>query len=212
VTLILKNPVETGPALLYHSRTNSAASNRPQLVIGTADVEPPPPGDTTTVKVGDDAFVRDGTNAARNYGPATTLEVKTAAAGTSATRHAYLRFDLTNITTITNAKLRLTGRLSSAGSAIATQVFGATGAAWSESLINWNNKPAITTPALSSVSVTDTTDRVYELDVTAYLQAEKAAGRNVVTLVVKNAAVTGPAILFKSGEAPSGGPELRITA
>jgi len=46
-----------------------------------------------------------------------------------------------------------------------------------------------------------TTARWYELDVTAYLRAEKAAGRNVVALALKNLANSTPYVTFSSKEA-----------
>jgi hypothetical protein len=58
--------------------------------------------------------------------------------------------------------------------------------------------------------VTDTTARWYEWDVSAYLQAEKAAGRNTVTLVLKNLVNSSPFDSFRSREAASNRPELLL--
>ena len=59
----------------------------------------------------------------------------------------------------------------------------------------------------------DTLQRWYELDVTAYLQAEKAAGRNVVTLALKNLTNSTPYVQFVSRTVtPLGNrPQLVIT-
>ena len=51
-----------------------------------------------------------------------------------------------------------------------------------------------------SIVNNSTTARWYEFDVTAYLQAEKAAGRNVVTLAFKNLANSTPYVTFTSKE------------
>ena len=66
---------------------------------------------------------------------------------------------------------------------------------------------------LASVTLVNnsTTARWYEWDLTAYLQQEKAAGRNVVTLVMKNDVNTNPTATFRSRQASSNRPELRIT-
>jgi len=45
-----------------------------------------------------------------------------------------------------------------------------------------------------------TAQRWYEWDVTAYLQAEKAAGRTVVTLALKTLASSVPHVTFASKE------------
>jgi hypothetical protein len=56
-----------------------------------------------------DAFVRNGSYAAKNYGSDTSLIVKgTATSGTS--RISYLKFSLSGISNVTSAKLRLYGR------------------------------------------------------------------------------------------------------
>jgi hypothetical protein len=50
----------------------------------------------------------------------------------------------------------------------------------------------------------------YEVDVTACLKAQKAAGKSSVTLVLKGAGSTTPYAQFSSDEAGSNGPELLI--
>ena len=44
------------------------------------------------------------------------------------------------------------------------------------------------------------TNKVYEVDLTAFLQAEFAAGRKVVTLVLKNASTSDAQTIFGSDE------------
>ena len=82
---------------------------------------------------------------------------------------------------------------------------------WSESGITWNNKPASGATALATVTmVNSTAARWYEWDVSAYLQAEKAAGRTSVTLVLKNLANSSPFDTFRSKEASSNRPQLVV--
>jgi len=85
-----------------------------------------------------------------------------------------------------------------------------TNTTWTETGITWNNKPASGTTALATVTMVNnsTTSRWYEWDVTAYLQQEKAAGRNTVTLALKNLANSSPFDSFRSKEATSNRPEL----
>lgn len=91
-----------------------------------------------------DAYVRDGGTAATNYGTATGLVVKKDG-NSGFSRITYLKFDLHDFTDTGMAKLRL--QLSGAGTAIAGtqwQVWKSTDDSWTETGINWNNKPANT--------------------------------------------------------------------
>ena len=56
-----------------------------------------------------------------------------------------------------------------------------------------------------------TTARWYEWDLTAFLSAEKAAGRTAVTIVLKNDVATSPHATFRSRQAASNRPELQVT-
>jgi hypothetical protein len=84
---------------------------------------------------------------------------------------------------------------------------------WGETQITWNNKPASgTTPlAAAVIDAQTTTERWYEWDVTAYVQQQKAAGRHVVTLLLKNDANSSPNDAFRSREAASQRPEVVLT-
>jgi hypothetical protein len=58
--------------------------------------------------------------------------------------------------------------------------------------------------------VSGTTAAWYELDLTAFLAAEKAAGRNAVTLVLRNPTASSAQTIFASDEAAAGRPELVV--
>ncbi len=164
----------------------------------------------TTLAPVADAFVRDGSYNGTNFGTAKTLDVKKSDAGFN--RESYLKFDLTNITSISGAKLRLYGQLDNTKEKnIATGVSGVADINWSETGITYLNRPTTAT-ALSSTTIIDTVARWYEWDVTAYLAQQKAAGKNVVTLAIKSLASANPRTFFNSREAGTNGPELKITA
>ncbi len=55
-----------------------------------------------------------------------------------------------------------------------------------------------------------TTARWYELDVTAYVAQEKAAGRHLVSLALRNDARSSPSDQFNSKEAGTNRPELVV--
>ena len=167
---------------------------------------------TRTLSSVADSYVGSHSSAAKNFGSTGELMVK-AAAPDAYNRHAYYKFDLTSLTNITSAKLRLFGRLISdvAADAVTTGVFGASDAAWTESGITWNNKPSSGSTALATTRVTAGAARWYEWDLTDYLRQQKAAGKTSVTLVIKNLTITKASAGFRSKEASSNKPQLVVT-
>jgi hypothetical protein len=155
-----------------------------------------------------DAHVRDGSSANTNFGGATTIEVQTSSTA-GLNRDAYFKFDLTNVGDINNVKLRIYAALSAAGS-VATSVYPVTNTTWTETAINWNNRPAVGSPILNNVTVNSTSLAWYELDVTNYITGERKAGRNVVTLALHNQSNSTSNINLNSKEAASNKPELAI--
>ncbi|HET9314057.1 MAG TPA: Ig-like domain-containing protein, partial [Vicinamibacteria bacterium] len=159
-----------------------------------------------------DSYVRNGSQANNNFGTSTALEVRTASSPN--TKWTYLKFDTSAVATVTSARLRLFGNLTSTTSTVVrTQAFGAASTTWTETGITWNNKPPSGTTVLAAVTLVNssTTARWYEWDLTTYLQQEKAAGRSVVTIVLKNDVDTNPTATFRSRQASSNRPELRVT-
>jgi hypothetical protein len=162
-----------------------------------------------------DSYVRDGSaNAGTNFGTVTTLSVRTDTVVNSGNnRDAYLKFDTTSATNVTSAKVRINAALSAAGT-VSTSIYSVATTTWIESgtgSITWNNKPARGATPLSSVSVTGTTAAWYELDVTSYVQSEKAAGRPIVSFAIHDAAAATPIINFSSREAATNKPVIVIT-
>lgn len=201
------------PVAIFSSK--EAAANKPELRIveGTGPVSPPPPppptSGVTVLRAAGDAFVRDGTYAAQNYGSATALEVRRSGSG-GYSRQSYLSFNLTTLTTITSAKLRLYGNLVDDRAATGdVQVF-ATATGWTESGIKWGNKPAPSGAALGKITVAGRTAKWYELDITSWLIAQKRAGKTQVSLALIAPLVTANAATFASDEAAANRPELRV--
>jgi hypothetical protein len=158
-----------------------------------------------------DSYVRDGSSATTNFGTATTLQTQSSAtAGNN--RESYLKFDLTTVTGITRATIRLYGSLSDAtGSNVPAGIYSVATTTWVESgngSITWNTKPASGASPLATTVIGNNVPRWYEFDVTSYLQAEKTAGRNVVSLAIKNTAQSSPFASFNSREATSNQPQL----
>jgi glucose/arabinose dehydrogenase len=186
---------------------DEASSNRPQLLATQTTSSA-----GTALSAAADALVRAGSKyAGTNYGSSGELWVKKNGS-TSLNRQTYLKFNLGSVTSIASARLRLYGSLTDTrNSRVTVNVYGASNTGWTESGLTWNNKPAAGSTLRASASVSGTTDRWYEFDLTSFLKAEKAAGRNLVTLVLKSPTNTDAAAVFNSGEASGNRPQLVIT-
>jgi chitodextrinase len=156
-------------------------------------------GGTVVLAPTDDAYTRDGSNAANNYGSDTLLIVKTDTAGSI--RYSYLKFDLATVGTVTSAKLRVYGSASASTTLTAYQAADS----WTNSGLTWNNAPAAGAAA-GSVALTATV-QYYEIDVTAYVNAQ-LAGDKVVSFVLKESA--GKYTTFNSNNNSSNKPQLKI--
>lgn len=129
-----------------------------------------------------------------------------------------MRFDTSSVTgTISRATLRVYGKLNAvvgANQNIPCAVLPGSDAAWTETGITWNNKPAPNVPAeLTRVIVTDAIARWYEFDITAFINQERAAGRSVTGVLLRNMTngETGDYFtVFNSREAASNQPQLVI--
>ena len=157
------------------------------------------------------AYAQDGASSGSNFGSSSQVQVKkTTQSGYN--REGFLKFDVSGVSVINSAKLRLFGNLGDAQNAsVQTQVFGSPNTSWTESGITWNNRPATGGSALSTATVTGTTAKWYELDVTSYLKAQKAAGVGQVTFVLRNPNASNSVVQFNSDDAASNRPQIAIT-
>jgi hypothetical protein len=89
-------------------------------------------------------------------------------------------------------------------------VYGSSNLSWGESSITWNNRPSTTTGVLASATVTGTTSKWCELDLTSYLKQQKAGGASAVTLILKGTTVSDSIIQFDSDEGANK-PQLVLT-
>lgn len=167
-----------------------------------------PPASTTEVPALADLYVRGG-SATSNFGTATQL-IARLANQTKDTYETYLKFDAGRPCTVSSVKLRLYGQLSSSGT-LPLAVYGVPVTSWTETGTNWNNKPAAGT-LLRMVNINGTVAAWYEWDVTDYVRAELAAGRSVVSFVLKSTATTNYQVTFNSREATgANAPRLAVT-
>ena len=201
---------EDGDATNGAASFTLSSSGLPSKSVTATEADNDVPAAPVTLRALADAYVRDGsTYAGTNFGTSTQLQVKQGVAGYA--REGYLRFDLSGVSQVTSAKLRLFGRLdSTADAGVGFTVFNSNDTTWSETGITWNTKPAANTAALVSATVSGTTGKWYEVDLTAFLKAEKAAGRNMVTIVLRATAPSTSLVQFDSDEATNR-PELAVS-
>ncbi len=157
-----------------------------------------------------DSYVM-GSGVSSNYGTRTYLQTKTA--DVASTRWTYLKFDISAASpTFNTATLRLRGGGGASGGTISS-VFAVPDTSWTETGITWTNKPALAATELSHITIPPTASALQNWNVTAYIQSEKAAGRNTVTLAIKNPQTSTSILSFDSKEAVSTGgtaPQLII--
>lgn len=160
-----------------------------------------------------DAYVRDGSNAAITHGTTdpTLLITKIPPAGQlNNAREAYLTFDISSLpANLSSVKLRVFGNIEATSvPVVPVGVYSVANTAWSETALTWNNKPATGASPLSTTEVSNGAGKYYEWDVTGYVSAEKAAGRTLVSLALKSQQAHDPRIFFNSKEATANAPQL----
>jgi trimeric autotransporter adhesin len=100
-------------------------------------------GTTTLTPVADTQVKSD--SASTNYGTLTTVRVRGGTTASPTTYWTFLRFDVTGVGAVSNAKLRLfvTDDSNDGG----TVYLIPNTPAWAETTLNWNNRPVTTLPA-----------------------------------------------------------------
>src|SRR5439155_25034365 len=125
-------------------------------------------------------------------------------------RDAYLKFDTSSAKgLVTGAKLRFYGKLSAAES-FAAGVYAVADTSWAEASPTWRSCPRFGS-RLGTVTVTSTSGGWYELDITSYIKAERAAGRNTISLGLHGLASTVAKLSVSSRESGANGPQLVVT-
>jgi hypothetical protein len=176
-------------------------------MVGT----PPEQGAPLSLRAAADAYVRDGaTYANTNFGASAKLQLKRAGAGWY--RESFLRFDLSKVGSVSSAKLRLFGKLDNTRSAsVGFQVYGSADTTWNESAMTFNNRPAASGAPVAAGRVTGTSGKWYEVDLTAFLRQQKAAGATAVTLVIRASDVSNSTVVFDR-DAGTNRPELVVAS
>ena len=130
------------------------------------------------------------------------MEVKSSGAYS---REANLKFALNGLSgSVTNARLRLCVQYASTAN---HTVYSVTNDSWTESGINWNNKPA-TVAALDTQAVPGI-DQWIEFDVTAFVASQMSDGQVSFTIRSDNSNTVG--YHSTEGSDPARQPQLQVT-
>jgi hypothetical protein len=151
---------------------------------------------------------KGGGNAAINYGAATVLEAKTQASDANVNRQIFLTFDLAGITGAVNAAILQLNRTAGLANVVMT-VYQCNDVVWSETGINWNNKPAL--GASITATMLTATNGWYTSDVGSYVTARKAVGATAITFACVGAEQGGTAQQVFSSKEGLNKPVLQIT-
>ncbi|MEO7309585.1 MAG: DNRLRE domain-containing protein [Chitinophagaceae bacterium] len=156
----------------------------------------------------DDAQVYAG-SVANNYGADVKLQVKKKE-GSSITRNAYLKFDLTGITVdqVGKAKLRLYCNNKAVDTVQSVMAAYATSSGWTEAAIKWNNAPAFGATLTTTVIVAKT--GYYEWDITEYIKQAIPLGTQV-SVAIADVNFSNNLVELSSKEAANK-PQLVISA
>ncbi|KAA6439302.1 DNRLRE domain-containing protein [Dyadobacter flavalbus] len=167
------------------------------------------PVSSVTLKPLADAYVRDGSYKATNFGTAVNLDVKNNASDPSASRSAYLRFPLSSASAVTSARLRIYGHNHENSKSVSVHAYGVNNDIWTENGIVKNNAPAASTPSLGYAAVNNTY-KYYEIDVTSYVKAQQQSGETLVSLMLSDPNNRNIRLVFNSKEEGSYPPELIV--
>lgn len=173
---------QLSPTVKMQVNTNATAGKSINATFTLADT-------TSTLSPTADAYVRDGTYAANNYGTATTISVKNEVLNYD--RNGYLKFDLSSVNgKVASAKLKLVPTTIGSAPNMVHNLYLTATDSWSESGINWNNKPANSGGAIASWSVPGIAMTPVEVDITSYVNAAMN-GNKVLSLEIEAAANYG---------------------
>jgi len=208
VTLTLASPVVSSDSVTVAYTMPSSSPIRDvagndaasfSAVTVTNNTPPTGGGGTTTFTAVEDAQVKSS-SATTNYGSATTMRLREESGGT--TYQSYLKFNVSGLSgTVTSVKLRLfvTDAGPDSGHVHAVP------STWSESTLDWNNRPVIGGPELGSVGAS-TVGQYIEFDLGS---SALGAGNGTYSFGIRTTSTNS--VIFNTSEAATNRPQLVVT-
>ncbi|WP_372629785.1 alpha/beta hydrolase fold domain-containing protein [Cohnella sp.] len=178
------------------------------------DPNPEPPQkivtEVATLMPTDDAAI-DSTaaNAGTNFNEKTGSSVGlfSISSDSSKSKIVYFKYDITSASSADYTyKMYVSAKTGSSGLGVELSVFGLDDLSWSETELTWNNAPVTSldpTALIGSFTVDSGTTRLYEVDVTDYIQSRIAQGRSQVAFIVGDAGQSGISVNVYSKETTS---------
>ena len=199
--------VNAGAPLPLNIATELSVAQSPQHIGAMTAYFVPRVLETSAHEVVADAFVRDGSSAASNFGTLSELQIKRdATVGFS--RQSHLRFDVSALRgKIQSVKLRLFGNLP-AGTEAFVAASPVADDGWGETLVTWNNAPAGGSE-ITQTRVAGTTNTWYEWDVTEAAKSA-VAGDKLLSLKLECAQVGIALARFNSRENSANRPQIVV--
>jgi hypothetical protein len=170
-----------------------------------------PPPSSAAARVLADGYVRGGTYAATSFG--STAEIITKfSADANYLREGYMKLDIGAVQARDTVTLRLYGNLSDTRAAsVTTRIYGVSNTSWAESTLTYNTRPTAETTVRGTIVVSGTTGQWYQVDLTSYVQQQRAAGQTTIAIALKNPDDTLPYATFRSRQSSANKPELVIS-
>jgi len=160
----------------------------------------------------DDAYVHDGEYATQNFGTADLLNVKLETEREGFTRMFFLKFDISEVTAVQKATLRLYVVRSDVLELKQIAFYDITGEAWSENEITWENAPRTSGTFIKDVFTDNFSNVWFEVNLTDFVKKHVEAGTKEISIRVEHLSDHwGGIIQFASKEAENNHPELVIT-
>jgi len=148
-----------------------------------------------------DTYVRDGGDAANNFGAAEVLQLKWESDRGGMSRIVFLKFDISEVPAVERATLRLFMELNDVLELKRLAFYDITGVEWSESEITWETAP-LTGGEHIRDTFTDNFANVWlEVNITDKGQKKVSAGKDLISIPVEHKSDHwGGAIFFTSKE------------
>ena len=206
VTTYTDNTVSPSTSYTYRVTATGFSNSAPSNEASVTTPNNPVSGVTLTSIA--DAFAWGGTNASTNFGAEAWLQAKYSTQA-AYNRTAYIRFDISSLTSITNVKLRFFADLNTADS-VQIAAYAVAGN-WNESTLNFNNQPGKTGSPIATATVTSTTGEWIEMDVTAFVQQAIVAGKTTLDFAIDGTRNSTAFVAIASRESGTNGPQLVVT-
>ncbi|MEN6316207.1 MAG: DNRLRE domain-containing protein, partial [Clostridiaceae bacterium] len=199
------------PAIDDLGKINLKDDQNDRYTITNHTVSPVPSLDPVTFNPVADAFVRDGSYAEEEYGTSWNVLALKENSSAGYNRRSYLKFNFSSLgySSASLAKLRVYVYSADPSTSRTITAYGNITESWSESTINWNNKPdqAGDTTISSATANGTPTGTWLEFDVTSYINSQMTD--KLVSIELKNGGADF--ISLNSREMASNKPQLVIT-